>query len=281
MSENAPATPASNGAPAGHDAAMAAKFDAAQSAAVATPSTPASTPAGKPANVPDKFWDAEKGSVRLDDLLNSYTSLEGKLGGKQPAPVEGGKQPPAEAPAGSAQASAEALAQVGLDYNKYAESYAANGKLSDADYAEMAAKNIPRAVVDAHIAALVKSAESEASALRSSVFEAVGGEESYGKMSEWAKANVPKDQLEAYNRVVDSGDINSIRLAVSGLHAKYTAAVGSEPNLLGGSAPGNASGDVFKSTAQLVEAMKDPRYSRDPAYRAEIEARLARSNNFF
>jgi hypothetical protein len=68
-------------------------------------------------------------------------------------------------------------------------------------------------------------------------------------------------------------------MAISGLHAKYVAKSGVEPRLIGGKAPRDA-GEKFESTAQLVEAMKDPKYQSDPAYRRKIEARLARSSIF-
>jgi hypothetical protein len=47
--------------------------------------------------------------------------------------------------------------------------------------------------------------------------------------------------------------------------------------MLTGSAPRN-SGDTFRSQAELVAAMSDPRYDRDPAYRADVADKLERSN---
>ena len=37
--------------------------------------------------------------------------------------------------------------------------------------------------------------------------------------------------------------------------------------------------DAFRSQAELVSAMSDPRYDEDPAYRQDIIAKLERSNN--
>ncbi|CLP71539.1 Uncharacterised protein [Mycobacterium tuberculosis] len=65
-------------------------------------------------------------------------------------------------------------------------------------------------------------------------------------------------------------------MAILGLKARYDAANGSEPTLLGGNA--KASEDVFRSTAELTAAMKDPRYKKDPAYREDVKQKLARSN---
>ena len=270
QTQNTPTAPAP-GSPE-HDAAMAARFDTANTGGVETP--PAATKAERPANVPEKFWDAEKGVVRHEELLASYTQLEQKLGTGDKKDDTNTQTPTYETTGKEGQT---ALQEVGLDYGKYEAEFAKNGKLSDASYAEMAAKNIPKSVVDAHIQTQVRLAQYEADALRTSVFEITGGEDKFTAMQQWAVANVPLAEREAFNRVIDSGDINSVKLAIQGLHAKYAATLGQEPNLLGGTG-GKVAGDVFRSTAELTEAMRDPRYNKDPAYRADVEAKLSRSN---
>ena len=42
--------------------------------------------------------------------------------------------------------------------------------------------------------------------------------------------------------------------------------------------PAQSSGDVFRSQPELVEAMSDPRYDRDPAYRQDVIEKLDRSD---
>ena len=58
---------------------------------------------------------------------------------------------------------------------------------------------------------------------------------------------------------------------------KYTEAVGSEGQLLTGrgAAESNA---VFRSQSELVQAMNDPRYDNDPAYRSDVMAKLENSD---
>ena len=36
--------------------------------------------------------------------------------------------------------------------------------------------------------------------------------------------------------------------------------------------------DVFRSQAEVVQAMSDPRYDNDPAYRNDVFEKLGRSN---
>ena len=98
-------------------------------------------------------------------------------------------------------------------------------------------------------------------------------------MIEWAKANMTPAEIAAYNAAVSSGNADQAKLAALGLSAKFSKAVGSDPQrLLGGQKAG--SDDVFESTAQVTEAMRDPRYAKDPAYRAKVQAKLSRSNIF-
>jgi len=65
--------------------------------------------------------------------------------------------------------------------------------------------------------------------------------------------------------------------AAQALNARYQDAVGYDGEMLTGSAPRNT-GDGFRSQAELVAAMSDPRYDKDPAYRADVADKLERSN---
>jgi len=47
--------------------------------------------------------------------------------------------------------------------------------------------------------------------------------------------------------------------------------------MLTGKAPTNT-GDVYRSQAEVVRAMSDPKYENDPAYRQDVYNKLERSN---
>ena len=106
---------------------------------------------------------------------------------------------------------------------------------------------------------------------------AAGGEQAYANIINWAKSNVPAEQINAFDEVVNSGSVQAINLAVAGLKAQYDNANGVEGRMVTGKAPTN-SGDVFRSQQELVAAMNDVRYDRDPAYRQDIIEKLDRSN---
>ena len=104
-----------------------------------------------------------------------------------------------------------------------------------------------------------------------------GGEKAYANIVNWAKTNLPQDQIQAFDEVVNTGSVQAIRLAVSGLKAEYDNANGVEGRMVTGkTAPNN--GEVFRSQAELVRAMNDSRYDSDPAYRQDVIEKLDRSD---
>ncbi len=104
-----------------------------------------------------------------------------------------------------------------------------------------------------------------------------GGEKAYANIVNWAKTNLPENQIQAFDEVVNSGSVQAIQLAVSGLKAEYDNANGVEGRMVTGKAPKNT-GDVFRSQAELVSAMNDRRYDSDPAYRQDVIEKLERSD---
>ena len=109
------------------------------------------------------------------------------------------------------------------------------------------------------------------------LMEMVGGDKAYKSMLEWAGDNFAKEEVEMYDGVMESGNPNAIFFAVQALQARYNDAVGSDGQLLTGRGAQNTD-DSFKSQAELVAAMSDPRYDRDPAYRNDVMRRLENSD---
>jgi len=110
----------------------------------------------------------------------------------------------------------------------------------------------------------------------------VGGEEAYASLIGWAGENLDQQYIEAFDSVVDTADPAAIQLMVAGLMATYQENAGYEGRMLSGRNAPDVSGiQPFRSQAQVVAAMSDPRYDNDPAYRAEIAQRLEISNTFF
>ena len=126
-----------------------------------------------------------------------------------------------------------------------------------------------------------KDQESEAAVLsqeeESTIMESIGGREAFTAVQEWARANLDQAELDAYNREVNSGDYYRARNALQSLQYAYQDNVGSEPDLIGGKLSSN-SGDVFRSTQEVMAAMSDPRYLQDTAYTQDVQDKLIRSD---
>ena len=105
-----------------------------------------------------------------------------------------------------------------------------------------------------------------------------GGEQEYTNMVQWAGQNLDAQAIKAFDDIVASGSLETIKFAVSGLKSQYLNAVGYEGKMVQGKAAPDR-GDVFRSQAELVQAMSDRRYDSDPAYRQDIIEKLERSDN--
>jgi len=111
------------------------------------------------------------------------------------------------------------------------------------------------------------------------VYNSVGGEEQYNELTSWASDNMEEKALDAFNYIIDGGNPTAIQIAVAGMKAEYDNQEGYEGRMLQGKAAQTS--DAFRSQAEVVAAMSDPRYDRDPAYRQDLYDKLERSNVAF
>ncbi|OQW34864.1 MAG: hypothetical protein A4E20_01420 [Nitrospira sp. SG-bin2] len=249
---------------------------------------PASKPEAKPEWLPEKFW--KEGKADFEGLAKSYGELEKAKpaqpkAGDPPAQPTGEQTPKAgeQPPKASEQAQQTNIPGITQEQStKYwGELNSTGGKLSDASYAELAKAGYPRELVDNYIAGVTAKhaqAKTAADATIADVKGTVGGEQAYQAMIDWAGANLSESEIAEFNEAVSSGKLSIMKLAVAGLNDKFSQANGTEPNLLSGRGNDAYTGDVFKSQAEITRAMRDPRYKQDPAYRKEVEQKIARSS---
>ena len=105
----------------------------------------------------------------------------------------------------------------------------------------------------------------------------VGGPDNYNNMMSWASQNVSEREVNMYDAVMELGNPLAAYFAVQALALKYQDASGRDGRMVTGKAPKQTT-DQFKSQAEMVKAMEDPRYNDDPAYREAILQKLERSN---
>lgn len=224
-----------------------------------TPTTPQ-----RPEHVPEKFWDAEKGTVKVDELAKGYGELEKKQSGKKEETTTTTTTPnPEQKP-------------TGVDFTALAKEAASNGgKLKDETRAALKEQGADLSVVDTFLGGLKAKADS----IVADITKAAGGADKLTDIYEWARANLTQEEISAYDSVLDAGNPEASKLAFAGLLSKYTAANGQDPNLVRAEGGSNTSGvKPFASQQEMVAAMKDPRYKNgDPAYHKEVQQRLAAS----
>ena len=122
-----------------------------------------------------------------------------------------------------------------------------------------------------------EEAEGLTEAQAQELFKMVGGEKAYQSMIQWAGQNLSQEEISMYDSVMGKGDPNAIFFAVQALNSKYSDSVGRDGQMLSGKSA-KSEDNSFQSQAQLVEAMSDPRYDRDPAYRRDVLNKLANSD---
>lgn len=222
----------------------------------------------RPEWLPEKFKTPE-------DMANAYQNLEKKLGGGQkeeePKSESTQEETTEEIPSGSEVQ--QAVEAAGVDFNSLQQEYNEQGELSEDAYAKLADAGFPQDLVNSWI----KGQEALNNDYQSSVHNIVGGAEAYGEMIEWASENLSESEIAAYDKAVDSGDLDMVKLAVSGLQSKYQAVEGTDPALIAGQSASSTGGN-YSSWAEVTTAMRDPRYARDPAYRQSVADKLGRSN---
>ena len=108
----------------------------------------------------------------------------------------------------------------------------------------------------------------------------VGGKENYTRLVDWGQQAMSEQEINMFDAVMQKGDPISAFFAVKALAYAYQDAVGYEGKTIQGKAP-SQSGNQFRSQAELVEAMGDPRYDKDPAYRRDVQQKLENSDISF
>ena len=220
----------------------------------------------RPEGLPEKFNS-------VDDLAKSYSELEKKLGEQsQETKTEEVKteQPKSN---NKLEIAEKAVADAGLDMSSLQQEYSEKGELDAKSYEALEKVGITKQYVDNYIAGQEALANQQANEIKSTV----GGEETYQEMVDWASKNMTEGEKQAYNKAVNSGDMDTVKLAVNALKSQFERANGVEPKLVEGKAQ-PTSEEGFQSWAQVTEAMADPRYAKDVAYQDEVKTKLANSN---
>ena len=210
------------------------------------------------------------------ELEKAYMELQSKLGEQEKGETEVAEKEPEDKPT---------LSEGATLITSATDEYYANGNQLTPEtlqkFSSMSSQDLIKAYMEVQQLPEYQQAQQTPVEITDSqvnqIKNAAGGEAAYSNIINWAKSNLEAEQINAFDDVVNTGSVQAINLAVAGLKAQYDNANGVEGRMVTGKAPTN-SGDVFRSQAELVAAMSDARYDRDPAYRQDIIEKLDRSD---
>ncbi len=234
----------------------AAPQDAGEGIVVATDPSAEPTEQSRPDHVPDKFWDAEGGTIRTDALLKSYLELERRLGAGD-ATEDGDVGDTAPRPGVPETPDAYAISCTSGVVEPDPE---INARLFDAGFNQEQAQLV-YSLAEQYLVPAVSEAYAEVFVRQElgRLHETFGGTESWqhtaDQLRNWGKANLGGD---VYETLASSYD------GIMAMHAMMQArepAVVHADATVGGSDEGS-----------LRRMMQDPRYwrDRDPTFIAEV-----------
>lgn len=221
-----------------------------------------------------------------EDLEKAYLELQKKLGQKENDDgAESGEESEAESNDSTTESEDESTDELASEKDAIRQAseeyYSNNNQLKPETLQklkELPSEKLIEAYIDLQKNAPPVVAQPLSDADASEIVKSVGGESSYNETLAWAAENLTPAEVAAYDNVVNTGNKDAIFFAVQALNQRYKDAVGFEGNQVSGKSVKNTV-KGFRSQAELARAISDPRYRNDPAYRLDIESKLAASGD--
>lgn len=222
--------------------------------------TPASAPAGarsRPAEIPEKFWDAERGELRVDALLKSYRELERRLSQRMTPPGEDADEEDRrrwreahdipDGPEGYEIEVRDALTSPDAEVNQ---------RLYEAGFSRRQVQLVYDLAAERLLPLIAEAAQQfESDRQMEKLREHFGGEERFrrvaAQLSAWGRTNLPNPVFEA------------LATTSEGVLALERMMRGKEPQMTREAAPAPEADE-----AELRRMMRDPRYwrAREPEF---------------
>jgi chemotaxis protein histidine kinase CheA len=250
------------------------------------------TQAPPPEGVPEKFWDPDKGQVRMDDLLKSYTELEKKFSAPKEdteETEEAAEESQEETEEASEEASEESAEETEEETSKETEEtseavdlsaameaaqtvYAEKGELPAEARDPFLKAGFSNEQIDLYLAGVKAHEEG----LKSAAMKAAGVED-YGQVEAaiaWAAENWTPKKIAAFN--AQAGDVDTVGLAVTALFNDYRGSNPGEGRLTSINSGGNR-GDVYNDRREFDADLKKADDRRDPVARKAAIQKMDRS----
>jgi hypothetical protein len=216
-----------------------------------------------------------------EDLEKAYKELEKKLGQKEETPTsDEGAESEAES-TDEPTSEEDDVSDTAKFIQEASEEYFSNSNQLKPETVQKLKELPSEQLIDAYLelqknATIQQQELSDADA--DSILRSVGGEDAYNETLAWAGENLKPEEVAAFDNVINSGNKDAIFFAVQALNQRYKDSVGFEGKRVSGKSVKN-SVKGFRSQAELARAISDPKYRTDPAYRMDVEERLANSGD--
>ena len=198
-----------------------------------------------------------------EELEKAYLELQSKLGQtespKEEAPKEGVKE---ESPSQDL-------------FLKGYEEWKTNGSLTEDTKQEFISKGIPAEYIDQY----VEGANAQIELMTMKIHNALGGQEHVNKLISWATDNLGDAEISTYNDLIETGDLDKITTAYQSIEARMNQKTSPQKKFIQPDSGTSNDRVGFASKAEMIEAINNPKYKKDSAYRADVERKLANSRN--
>jgi hypothetical protein len=161
------------------------------------------------------------------------------------------------------------------ELDSFAEAIAAaNGEIPEAILKTITERGLPADVVKGYVEGRVAVERLQYADL----INDIGGDAEFAKIRGWAAVNLKPEDRERINGYVKARDYGALKNVYRALKTQFVGAVGTDPARVVSGSPASAGPVAFASQAEFQRALRDPRYTNDPAYQRQILERLRVSN---
>lgn len=161
------------------------------------------------------------------------------------------------------------LDSKGVDFKALVKEYQENGNVSKETMEALDKAGYPKELVEGFI----EGRQALERQFVSSVYEMAGGEKQYNELMQWASQHLPDKTINSYNRALDNNNLEAVSLMLEGIKARKVSQQGTrKKSFVGGASTSTPTTNKGFATKQdMINAMSDSRYGRDPVYTKEVE----------
>lgn len=163
----------------------------------------------------------------------------------------------------------EVLQTKGFDYAELQKEFVDTGEISADTRKKLSDVGITDDLIDNYIDGQLAKAEQE----RNEIATCVGGRENFDNIVKWASENLTTEEIISINSVTDKG---IIQIILKDLKTRMEEKEGIIPSYTKGES-GKAQTEIYRSQAEMFEAISNPKYRKDEAYRLDVQKKITAS----